>query len=250
MNRKSNYISSEKLILSFHNGIKLVDPGNNSCLGYTVADVLKLPINVYFMDLHSKIKDINEYTLSSCGFDSKKSAMGNTTAIVATKETAEFEFRHDQEVLKSGQHCIKEEYYHRLADDIDFPSIAIKLPWYDQHNNVKGIFGCSITMGKYTRCSLAEALTAITRIGLLTQTLPPNKILPGKYLGNIYLSQRQNECLQLLLQGKTSKQIGRILELSHRTVEYYFEHIKTKLGVFSKAGLIEKAMPYYYFAEK
>lgn len=53
------------------------------------------------------------------------------------------------------------------------------------------------------------------------------------------LSQREIECLELILQGKSSTIIGRKLNLSPRTIEHYTESIKNKLGCSSKTEIFE-----------
>ncbi len=52
-----------------------------------------------------------------------------------------------------------------------------------------------------------------------------------------HLSKRELECLFLLAQGKTAKEIGRILKLSYRTVEFYIVNIKNKTGNFTRTAL-------------
>lgn len=56
------------------------------------------------------------------------------------------------------------------------------------------------------------------------------------------LSQRQSECLFLLLRGKTAKDIAKALNLSPRTVEAYIEQLKYKLSCTTKQDLIEKSI--------
>ena len=53
------------------------------------------------------------------------------------------------------------------------------------------------------------------------------------------LTAREIQCLELFKQGKSAQMTGAILGLSQRTVESYFENIKTKLGCSSKADLLE-----------
>ncbi len=55
------------------------------------------------------------------------------------------------------------------------------------------------------------------------------------------LSGREGECLSLLLQDKISKEIAAILGLSPRTIEFYFDNIKTKLGCYIKQELLSFA---------
>lgn len=55
------------------------------------------------------------------------------------------------------------------------------------------------------------------------------------------MSVRERQCLQLLLEGRSSKETGAILGLSARTVEFYFENIKNKLSCWSKLEVLETA---------
>tara|TARA_R110000868_G_scaffold251726_1_gene508462 strand:- start:800 stop:1636 length:837 start_codon:yes stop_codon:yes gene_type:complete len=54
----------------------------------------------------------------------------------------------------------------------------------------------------------------------------------------IYLSSQQGRCLVYLMQGKSAKEIARIMGLSHRTVEYYLTIIRKQLGCNSSKELI------------
>lgn len=54
-----------------------------------------------------------------------------------------------------------------------------------------------------------------------------------------YLTQREFDCLNLLVKRKTAKEIAKALNLSSRTVEYYLERIKLKLNCDSRSQLID-----------
>ena len=56
------------------------------------------------------------------------------------------------------------------------------------------------------------------------------------------LSKREGEVLLWLSQGKTSGEIGIILEISPRTVEKHIERLFEKLGVYSRAAAIHVTM--------
>ncbi|MBY0461711.1 MAG: helix-turn-helix transcriptional regulator [Alphaproteobacteria bacterium] len=60
----------------------------------------------------------------------------------------------------------------------------------------------------------------------------------GKLL-NITFSNRETACLYQLTTGKTSKEIGRLLGISPRTVESYINNIKEKTGYRNKSELIK-----------
>ena len=55
------------------------------------------------------------------------------------------------------------------------------------------------------------------------------------------LSQREKECLQLLLRGKAMKETASILHLSPRTVEHYIDSARDKLGCRYKNELFALA---------
>jgi DNA-binding CsgD family transcriptional regulator len=54
----------------------------------------------------------------------------------------------------------------------------------------------------------------------------------------IYLSNQQGKCFQLLLQGKSTKEIGLEMKLSYRTVEHYLEEVRKQLGCSTTRELI------------
>lgn len=53
------------------------------------------------------------------------------------------------------------------------------------------------------------------------------------------LSSRELETLYYYLFGKTAKEIGRLLDLSFRTVETHISNIKNKFGVSTKTALMQ-----------
>jgi PAS domain S-box-containing protein len=56
------------------------------------------------------------------------------------------------------------------------------------------------------------------------------------------LTARERELAQLLLEGMTSKEIARILDMSHRTVEAYRSRLMRKYGASSLSDLIARLL--------
>ena len=56
------------------------------------------------------------------------------------------------------------------------------------------------------------------------------------------LSQRQREVLQLLAEGKVAKEVGGILNISTRTVEFHKYKMMDELGIKSSAALVQFAV--------
>ena len=73
----------------------------------------------------------------------------------------------------------------------------------------------------------------------ISQKHPDNHVYRYK-LGNIQFSKREEQCIDLLLAGKTAKETADALFLSSRTVEMYLDNIKNKLGCKSKLEILHK----------
>lgn len=58
----------------------------------------------------------------------------------------------------------------------------------------------------------------------------------------IPLSQRERECLVLAANGQTTSDIAHKLEIRHRTVQFHFDSIRTKLGAANRQEAIAIAM--------
>ncbi len=72
-----------------------------------------------------------------------------------------------------------------------------------------------------------------------------------KYLydDKVKLSEREIDCLFHLINNKTAKETGDIMNISHRTVESYLENVKLKLSCNTKVELITKLKTDKYFSK-
>lgn len=61
---------------------------------------------------------------------------------------------------------------------------------------------------------------------------------------NIKVTRRQTDCINLLLEGASTKEIASQLKLSPRTVEYYIEMLRAKFHAQNKSDLIIKLLSY------
>jgi len=64
-----------------------------------------------------------------------------------------------------------------------------------------------------------------------------NMLTNPKWSGGDGLTSREIEVLQLVAEGRTTKEIARILNVSVKTVDSHREHIMDKLGIHNVAGL-------------
>jgi DNA-binding CsgD family transcriptional regulator len=80
-------------------------------------------------------------------------------------------------------------------------------------------------------------------IAVNQRTLPvKNKLRIDRiYLNNTigsYLTQREFECVKLLILGKSAEEVGLIVGISKRTVEKYLENVKKKFSCTKTTQLI------------
>jgi DNA-binding CsgD family transcriptional regulator len=125
-----------------------------------------------------------------------------------------------------------------------------------KENNVQGLIQYSDLLKKFTKYFKREASTLIGRMltdryNILKEKgesffqIDPKLPLASqnknreKFLKLMLpLTKREHECLELFKQGKSAQTVASILNLSHRTVEHYYDSIKDKLGVSSKWDLL------------
>ncbi len=69
----------------------------------------------------------------------------------------------------------------------------------------------------------------------------------GAQYQDIYFTEREAECITLLIEGKLYRQVGTLLGLSQRTVEFYSKIMQGKLNCHTKKELIEKVKNTEFF---
>jgi DNA-binding NarL/FixJ family response regulator len=94
----------------------------------------------------------------------------------------------------------------------------------------------AVRQGTRARVYLSEAVSAIatSRRGANGQALTDGGTRP--------LSTREREVLQLIAEGRTSKEVAALLGISATTVKSHRNHIMEKLDIHDKAGLTRYAI--------
>jgi DNA-binding CsgD family transcriptional regulator len=228
-------VTDDLRVLRSTNGIVLMRPdaltfSNHYDTGYTVKSVLQLPCNVYFYDVNNCFKALNDACGEACGFESASAALNQSLLKTAVTESANIIIKNNQDTLNSNKINIIEEEL-TLPHKFCGQGLTIKSPWYNQNNQVIGIFGLTVVSGKQR---LDQVLLKIADLGLL------NPLYLKSFSNQKYFSKRENEIIQFILRRLSAKEIGKILSISARTVEKHIENIKCKLNVKTKAELLEK----------
>lgn len=240
------HINDEWEMQRWAQGVKLVKPtaaNHPVSLPNIVSNIMSLPVNVYFMDIDSCMRKVNDQTAKSCGYISTVNAIGKSIRDVSKKETANRIIKNDREIISNRINKVTTETYTRL-DDIDLTAISIKFPWY-QNDEVIGVMGCSILVDQQNITSLSDTLSKLMQTGLLMPSQAVASSLPGLIIDDVYFDERDQQILYLTVRGKTAKNIARIISISHRTVEHRIEKIKLKLSVATRSELIDKVIDYF-----
>lgn len=198
-----------------------------------VEKLLYLPGNIctYWKEVGSIFIGCNDMMAETAKIPSREACAGLTDYIYCRPEEADSLCQNDTHVITNQISQTFSETITVGNNRVEFTSL--KLPLKNQDGKIIGIFGLSCILSQY---NLKKALPTLETANV------PIKHFLQKNISNTKLSTQQLECLYWLAKGMTIKQIAETMTLSPRTVESYFETIKTKLHCSSRSELIQHAL--------
>jgi len=126
-----------------------------------------------------------------------------------------------------------------------YHGMIVMLSAHDERRYVSQALSAGVNAYLHKDDAFEQILTAIEAVKegqtFLSARLPQGKDGGVKMLDDV-LSPREREVLQLLAEGKTSKEIAATLFLSPKTVDTHRQHIMDKLGLHSIAELTKYAI--------
>ena len=122
-----------------------------------------------------------------------------------------------------------------LASDFEM-DCGFVVPIFDTSGNTGliSIAGLGITMNEQLRGALTLASTYVHN-RLCTMKRKERE-------DDVRLTAREMECLKWIAAGKSDWQIGQILSISNKTVNYHVENVKRKFGVATRIQAVVAAM--------
>ena len=231
-------LNHEFKITPFMQGIKLLKPDLSNEASPCISDMENKPFNVYFLNKNSEIQYVNSESLFSIRVESLKECIGQSVFKKIDNEFAYKVRNNDLTVVKNKKMLLVDEEGTITSDYSHLSSLSIKMPWYDHHNKIIGIFGYGIILGTHSLAQSINQIIAINNFSLLSSQNISNHT--GKVLNDIYFTKREIDILNNTARGRTAKETATILGLSKRTVEHYLENIKTKMGAVKKSDMIDK----------
>lgn len=192
----------------------------------------------WIKDKELRFVQSSENHVQLCGFTSTKEILGKTDYDLVWKDKANFFREKDLLILNKGLNYINimeriQVAYGKEGNKIiTRPSdiLITKTRLFNRKDECIGIIGSHVDITGY---NLVKKQDCLDKEG---------NLLLGQTFGNTYLTNRETSVLKKIVQGYTAKQIGLILNISHRTVEAHTDSIKRKLQCTTKGDIIVTAV--------
>ncbi len=188
---------------------------------------LDLSCPAYIKDIYGVYIDCNLPLVSKFGFTKKNEIIGKSNeALFSCPTEIKIIKTHDQEVIQTEKPIVAIESL-TIKDQSILHMLSHKLPYKNSNGKLMGILCTSISINSTPLTDPLEekSLNIAVKPGILDKNV----------------AKREKQCLYYLVRGMTAKEIGRILNLSPRTIEFYIENMKKKFSCSNRIGLIAKA---------
>jgi DNA-binding CsgD family transcriptional regulator len=133
--------------------------------------------------------------------------------------------------------------------DLDaFLARKIRSTFVSQSSLHEPAFPCEIRSGKRLYlCRSFQGDSVIARhdrpwVAVLLERSPANSVSLRQISERFHLTIREQEVLQFLLQGLTTKEIAVKMDISPNTVKAFLRLIMVKMGVSTRSGIVGKAL--------
>lgn len=203
--------------------------------------VTQLPGLVIAKDNCSNYISISNEFAKLLGWKSAHECSGRTDYEIpcAAAQFAQQFIKMDQDTIHSGVKM--------LALDIQPYSAGWKLLLVER-NPIKNHDG--IVEGLFNQCIDVSEIGLFKNylqvyqhdLKLLGKQANPTSYVLTHVHSSLSLTEKQENCLFLLIRGKTTKEIAKQLGVSPRTIESHLDAMKIKLNCDNKSALIEKAI--------
>ena len=165
---------------------------------------------------------------------------------IYTRETADQCRDNDLKVMSSRAPLITEETL-VLLDGRRVSQLSMKTPIYDDNGKTIGIlgqtmkadFGLTKNAQKFISFPGGESDIDKLKFSMIFSFLFSSEVSKEKVCYKS-LTVREKEVAYCLLKGKSVKGIGRILDLSPRTIESHLDNMRGKLQCYCRSQLVDK----------
>jgi DNA-binding CsgD family transcriptional regulator len=203
-----------------------------------------LPQGILWKNTLSQFILANNSAASLFGYDNGEEFLGEKLSDkdlkCKAKELACVFNKEDKKVIQAKKPLKKISYVCCAGNNWKL-LLGTKTPVFDEHGDVSHIVVSYLDITDCNLSILNHDLLCGKRQNNQDANIQQSFIIDFQGIDS-KLSPRQSECLFLLLRGKSSKQIGKALDISHRTVETHINNIKDQFNCYTKSELIERSI--------
>lgn len=191
-----------------------------------------LPGYIGWKDLNLHYLGVNKALLELKGFNDVDEIAGKSDDDLSPSSIEENRLFQQQDLRVLSGKKISTIHFDQKTTEM---FLLEKCPLTDTNNNITGLI-------YYCRpCPKNEGFMQLRQFDEQVHLNTPHYSLNNNE--NKYkLTDREYECVFLLIRGKSAKEIGTLLSLSKRTIESYLENIKNKMDCKNKAEILVKAV--------
>jgi len=207
------------------------------------------PHFIWWKDKHLRYTLINHQTAKMMGYSNSKISFESITDHMVPCKSSELanEFELQDKLVMRTQKQLTGIAFCNYGDNGWRITMGHKFPRFDRKTG--DVIGMSGTAVDITDCAVMRTALILVAdddrfIGRKINALEQFTYMLKETYDDFNLSERESECLFLLLRGKTAREIADILFISNRTVEKHTDNIKSKMGCFTKSELIDKALSF------
>lgn len=191
-----------------------------------------LPVYIGWKDLNRHYLGANKALLDFKGFSDVEEVAGKTDEELSPWSIEENKIFQQQDLCVLNGEKVSTVHLDSKTSEV---FLLEKCPLTDQNNKVTGLIYYCRPCHKNEVFRMLRQFDDKLHLSTHHYTLNDNE---NKY----ELTNRECECVFLLIRGKSAKEIGALLSLSKRTIESYIENIKNKMDCKNKAEILVKAV--------
>lgn len=200
--------------------IEFVDPASQTKQLLFLKNIVNdFPISVYLKDLRGRYLFCNRYSVKIAGGEKAGYLVGKTDFDMPWASSASQLIKNDNRVIKEGAATFEEVV--TLMDGKTHKMLSTKSVFEVPSGETIGSVGLSLDFSNFMKKKL----------------LLDENWLQDANKKNINLTQREIECVNWMIKGKSAAEIATLLKLSRRTIESHINNIKYKTHCYKQFQL-------------
>lgn len=199
----------------------------------------QIPGICFIKDLHLDYAWINQGGINATRLGNREAIIGKSDYQMPWQFLANKFIEQDILSLQGKTQFTIEENPPDQKGDISL-ALLKKSPFFSKQNNIQGVMCVGFEISRACYKDIFSLFMA-SNLQFKDFARIPDINKRDFLYGELKFSKRQAQLISYLLKGHSKKSIGKYLNLSPRTIEFYLNNIKDKLGCTNKTDIVDKA---------